>query len=423
MEHAKSQDARDGKTKEQRAKDHELRRLRRKVEQMERANGTRQSSTRRRSRSGSDVEGTESTTEHEPRRNTSGASNRGTRTSACNARSERRLDVTQTDSTKRGSNVSDGTPAFASRSRVSRASGTPSARSSDGASSIGAAASPVVAASVVDVEEPWGPKPDGEPKGLYGKYDGEEFQMFVPRPNVSRNENLVHFMMSATPPNVLTLCKITRIKARPDTSKRKPAYSLVLQSGGVGGEEVALIETKRTSKGKHIYYEFAIGNHFLGKLKCNLSAKKFTLFDGGVKVSKSGMIPVSQRGVEFREELASVSYIKTPRGPRQLVATIPSLSRTGSGRGPLFLVNKIPQWDADLKVHTLKYHHRATEKSVKNFQLMADCSKQEQPPVLLRFGKVASDTFNLDFRGPLTPLQAMAFAMTAFEKNWLEGLQ
>jgi hypothetical protein len=286
-----------------------------------------------------------------------------------------------------------------------------------------AAAANAASAEELDAQ-PWGPKPDIEPPGMFGKYDGEEFARFAPNPGLSAHDNMVRFLTTATPADVLVLCKVTRIKERPDTSKRKPAYAFVLQSGGVGGEEVPLLETKRTWKGKHVYYEFSVGTTFLGKLKCNFAAKKFTLFDGGVKVNKSGMIPVSQRGSEFREELASVAYTRSSRGPRQLMATIPAPSRSGSAKGSLFLVNRIPTWDTELKVHTLKYHHRATEKSVKNFQLVADSlvNKQENPPVLLRFGKVAKNTFNLDFRGPMTPLQAMAFTITAFEKNWSEAL-
>jgi len=267
-------------------------------------------------------------------------------------------------------------------------------------------------------DEPWGHKGDQEPTGDFGTYPGEKFQIFSPGVK-NRDAAVIKFLTSATPADTMVMTQLIRSVNRPGASKRKPMFSFVLQSGGAGheGKDIHLVDTKRTFKGKHIYYTFHVGKTYLGKLKCNLSAKKFTLFNDGVKVTKSGMIPFDQRDATFREALASVNYTKVGRGPRQLVASIPSNSDNGS----LFMVNKIPTWDTEMKVFTLKYHHRAHVKSVKNFQLVPDCSVSN-PPVLLRFGKTEDHVFNLDFRGPLSPLQALSFALTSFEKNWAENI-
>jgi len=441
----------DKEERERRAAEHEIRRLRRKVEEMERRAQEFQMEPYVRRTKSLDVPGGSSTSTDSDTEDSSDAPSRTKSASAASSDRPHRLSVKDraTRSEHRLESASASEPAaagpddLAARRKSLRAARRASRVQREGVTAIAsvsspaataaaitaanaAARSPAAAKAIASLDEPWGSKPDAEPQGLYGKYEGENFQSFIPLEGDGRLASLVKFMTSATPPDVLSLCKITRIRDRSGTTKRKPAYSFVLQSGGTGGVEVPLLETKRIFKGKHVYYEFWVGDTanktYLGKLKCNFSAKKFTLFDSGVKVTKNGMIPVAKRDCQFREELAKVGYTKTTRGPRQLVATLPSLAKTGSGRGALFLVNKIPAWDPELRVHTLKYHHRATEKSVKNFQLVADGSKQRNPPVLLRFGKVASNSFNLDFRGPLTPLHAIAFSMTAFEKNWAEGI-
>jgi hypothetical protein len=271
--------------------------------------------------------------------------------------------------------------------------------------------------AVVMTDEPWGAKDDREPCGKHGLYDNERLQVFEPN-GATYESDVIDFLTSPTQPDVLALCQIVRVRSRPGTSKRKPAYTFSIQSNGSKSAQ-HLLETHRTIKGKHVYYRFFVGDTCLGKLKCNFSAKKFTLFNNGLKVNKKGLIPYHRRSEEFREELASVSYSRSSRGPRQLIAAIP---QGKNGSDSMFLVNKIPAWDPELRVHTLKYHHRALVKSVKNFQLVVDSHRRKSPPVLLRFGKVTDNKFNLDFRGPLTPLQAFALALTAFEKNWSESI-
>jgi hypothetical protein len=80
---------------------------------------------------------------------------------------------------------------------------------------------------------------------------------YTPRSS-HHHEDIVHFLKTATPPDVLTMCKLIRIRDRPDTSKRRPAYVFAMQSGGPGGDEVHLLDVKRTFKGKHAYYNFQV---------------------------------------------------------------------------------------------------------------------------------------------------------------------
>lgn len=52
--------------------------------------------------------------------------------------------------------------------------------------------------------------------------------------------------------------------------------------------------------------------------------------------------------------------------------------------------------------------------SVKNFQL-ADINDPET--VVLQFGKVGKDRFNMDFQWPMSAFQAVAICMTSFDSK------
>ncbi|KAL3508772.1 hypothetical protein ACH5RR_028173 [Cinchona calisaya] len=67
---------------------------------------------------------------------------------------------------------------------------------------------------------------------------------------------------------------------------------------------------------------------------------------------------------------------------------------------------------------------RVTVASVKNFQLLAAMDqnqpggKGDEETVLLQFGKVADDTFTMDYRQPLSAFQAFAICLTCFGKEY-----
>ena len=119
---------------------------------------------------------------------------------------------------------------------------------------------------------------------------------------------------------------------------------------------------------------------------------------------------------------------------------------TGGGRGirgqalidddvckamPLVLHNKVPRWHEQLQCWCLNFRGRVTVASVKNFQLTAAAQPaaaapappQPVPPppppehdkVILQFGKVAKDTFTMDYRYPLSAFQAFALSLSSFD--------
>lgn len=74
--------------------------------------------------------------------------------------------------------------------------------------------------------------------------------------------------------------------------------------------------------------------------------------------------------------------------------------------------NKQPKWNEQKGAYVLNFNKRVTEASVKNFQLV-DMTNPDL--VYLQFGRVGKETFNLDFRYPLSPFQAFTLCLSCFD--------
>ncbi|KAE8699971.1 Tubby-like F-box protein 6 [Hibiscus syriacus] len=88
---------------------------------------------------------------------------------------------------------------------------------------------------------------------------------------------------------------------------------------------------------------------------------------------------------------------------------------------PLTLKNKAPRWHEQLQCWCLNFKGRVTVASVKNFQLVAaaesshNISPEEQEKVILQFGKIGKDIFSMDYRYPLSTVQAFAICLSSFD--------
>jgi len=76
------------------------------------------------------------------------------------------------------------------------------------------------------------------------------------------------------------------------------------------------------------------------------------------------------------------------------------------------LMNKPPNWSDEVGAYVLNFNGRVTMASVKNFQLV---SPDDLETVVVQFGRVGKDLFTLDFRFPLSPLQAFGIALSSFD--------
>ncbi|THU48404.1 hypothetical protein C4D60_Mb09t25890 [Musa balbisiana] len=137
--------------------------------------------------------------------------------------------------------------------------------------------------------------------------------------------------------------------------------------------------------------------------------------------SMSSLSSVMDRSLDF----SSSRFSATSTGGAQegFEATTDTKER------PLVLRNKPPRWHEQLQCWCLNFRGRVTIASVKNFQLIAATQPAPvgQPPttaqpsgsghdkIILQFGKVAKDTFTMDYRYPLSAFQAFAICLSSFD--------
>jgi hypothetical protein len=81
-----------------------------------------------------------------------------------------------------------------------------------------------------------------------------------------------------------------------------------------------------------------------------------------------------------------------------------------------FLRNKSPKWNEATQTHCLNFHGRVTVPSVKNFQLIMEGGGEDRENyIVMQFGRIGEDTFTMDVRYPLKPIEAFAFALSTFD--------
>jgi hypothetical protein len=135
----------------------------------------------------------------------------------------------------------------------------------------------------------------------------------------------------------------------------------------------------------------------------------------------------------LRQELAVVAFDWDAMGPGKMRAALPRLRKSGApiqfrareedkslaaaaARSDmsqiLMMRNKRPKWDAAVEGHVLDFGGRVTMSSVKNFQLGSDESGDD---TLLQFGRTGKDRFTMDFRSPLSHVQAFGIVMSAID--------
>ena len=184
--------------------------------------------------------------------------------------------------------------------------------------------------------------------------------------------------------------------------------------------------------------------------KGRLLTKKSENYIGRLKSHKnSGIEYILVNNSAQEDELAAFKYIQGPSmdfpapspkvfneklsgdTPKNLFVIIPHLDYLGQtvqnlvGPGPLSSILRsasAPEL-SDIHVfgsknpvlrnglHSLNFRGRVKVPSTKNFQLIPD---DEMDNIILQFGKIGDDTFNLDFKAPFNALQAFALALTQF---------
>ncbi|XP_046907602.1 tubby-related protein 1-like isoform X2 [Hypomesus transpacificus] len=253
-------------------------------------------------------------------------------------------------------------------------------------------------------------------------------------------DNLEEFVLQPAPQGRTVRCKVTRDKRGMDRGFF-PTYYLHLDTDKKAskGKEVFLLAGRKRKKSTTSNYLISIdatdlsrgGENYVGKLRSNLMGTKFTVFDNGLNPDRA-LRDMSNA----RQELAAIIYetnVLGFKGPRKMSVIIPGMDddservpiRARSDNEGLLmryqnrqmenlieLHNKTPVWNDDTASYVLNFNGRVTQASVKNFQIV---HSKDNSYIVMQFGRVADDTFTLDYKYPMCAVQAFALALSSFD--------
>ena len=251
----------------------------------------------------------------------------------------------------------------------------------------------------------------------------EAFELWLKR-NPTAKMPLQAFLTSKLPADFpIVEARVTRQRGFLGTSFF-PTYLFGEEADKGVGVKTSLLRAKKKSNNKTSNYpifaksENDSGEAKLGKLRSNFVGSHFVLFSEGANPEKAAVDEA------VRKELLALTYEATKKkGPREIRAVIPVEKPKVPGKVLLeaselddtvvHLANRKPRWNEHIQGYVLNFSKRVSEASVKNFQLV-----NKSDDVILQFGKVSKDDFSLDFKYPLSPLEAFGVALSAFDFKW-----
>uniref|UniRef100_A0A7E4VL01 Tubby-like protein n=1 Tax=Panagrellus redivivus TaxID=6233 RepID=A0A7E4VL01_PANRE len=247
-------------------------------------------------------------------------------------------------------------------------------------------------------------------------------------------ENIKNFVNEPVGKNHMLRCIVTRDKKGVEKGWY-PAYYLHWEHRN--NAKIFLLAARRRKKcvtGSYLISCDATemtreSGSFIGKVRSNALGTEFTVYDNGVNPKKSKLM--SQ---DLRREMTACIYEANVfgfKGPRKMTIVIPGMSngvrrdirpvsekdslierfKAGKTDELITLVNKTPVWSEDTQSYVLNFRGRVTQASVKNFQIIHPGNEDY---IVLQFGRTTEASFTLDFRYPLSPLQAFGIAMSSF---------
>jgi len=258
-------------------------------------------------------------------------------------------------------------------------------------------------------------------------------------PAVIDTTDLRSFLLRPGPQGAMVQCYIQRRKT--GLARLFPTYEIFLKDG-----DQFLLAARKRKKKKSSNYVVSLdrddlGRHtgsFFGKLRSNFIGTEFTLYDKGVNPEKLDKSQLEGSQIQVRQELGTVLYkqnVLGSRGPRKMKVMVPTVNEQGQRKvlrptskdetmlerykaaknddDVQILKNKQPKWNDQVGAYVLNFNGRVTRASVKNFQL---CNMARDPDaVLMQFGRVGKDSFNMDYQYPLCALQAFGIALSSFD--------
>jgi len=266
-------------------------------------------------------------------------------------------------------------------------------------------------------------------------------------------DNLSQFVMETGPQDRMVQCRLTRNNRGIDKGLY-PTYFLHMEREE-GRPPVFLLAGRKRKKCSTSTYLLSTdptdlsrdGESAVASLRSNVMGTAFTLSQGDQgdrthspghsltpsrPCSSSGgsSSPASWegRGEEgWGQERGAVLYkpnVLGISGPRKMSVILPRGLRA-RGRGGLLdtyrqrqtedlyvLTSKEAKWDKALNSYVLNYHGRASQASVKNFQI---CHYSDPEHIIMQLGRVDTNVFHMDFRSPMSALQAFGIALSSFD--------
>jgi tubby-related protein 1 len=241
------------------------------------------------------------------------------------------------------------------------------------------------------------------------------------------------FVMNPVPPG--EILEITVVRSKGGFLNLYPKYSMHF-TDGMG----FILAGKKRGANKSSNYLMSLSQtdinkdspQIVGKVRSNFVGTEFTIYDNGVN-------PDREKGTAFtkwRKELGVVFYesnFMKGKTPRKMNCYLPNVSESGEQaefrpmdvnqgmaalvrqqreENMMHMINKSPVWNAELGAFTLNFRGRVKKPSVKNFQLIF---QHDDKNVLLQFGRVTDETFNLDVSWPFSLVQAFGLCLSSFD--------
>lgn len=247
-------------------------------------------------------------------------------------------------------------------------------------------------------------------------------------------------------------CQIVREKS--SIFNMYPEYRLYLKgdprngSKASGGLGAFLLAARRRKKSKTSNYVISLdeedksrhSNTYCGKVRSNFIGTEFTIFDKGMSHSEAEKAGETVGPHSLRQELGFCTYesnILGAKGPRKMHVLLPKVHEDDSREEirpaneeedglrktqeepstrhkTMLLHNKPPKWNDKVAAFVLNFNGRVTLASVKNFQLVLE---EDEEDVVLQFGKVGKDEFTMDYRWPMSPLQAFGICLGSLDNK------
>ncbi|CAF4914165.1 unnamed protein product [Rotaria sp. Silwood1] len=158
----------------------------------------------------------------------------------------------------------------------------------------------------------------------------------------------------------------------------------------------------------------------IAKLKgINLTGTEYVFYNQNNQQSVAIIYNTHIFGSKEPRNITVLLYnVEKPIHPLKENETIIGEWRAGHATDLIEIKNKTPVYNKESKVYSLELlENRVKQPSHKNFQLLITNGDREED-IIMQFGRIDDNNFALDYRYPLTAMQAFAIALSSFHNRF-----